>query len=119
MPQEDNLAAYAETLDDLMVSIFEMDVNRTMFLLRAYMRIRLAKVFLVCISYLGPFATLGYCASLRSSFFCVLSKKRTIESIPHCTSSCDVVGCVQNSGQLSKSVANGSIPSCGFMLLKW
>lgn len=41
---EENFAAYAESLDDMMLSIFEMDVNRLMFLLRAYLRIRLSKI---------------------------------------------------------------------------
>lgn len=41
---EDNLVAYAENLDDMMLSIFEMDMNRLMFLLRAYLRIRLFKI---------------------------------------------------------------------------
>lgn len=41
---EENLIAYAENLDDMMLSIFEMDVNRLMFLLRAYLRIRLSKI---------------------------------------------------------------------------
>lgn len=41
---EENLTAYAESLDDMMLSIFEMDVNRLMFLLRAYLRIRLSKI---------------------------------------------------------------------------
>lgn len=44
MAQEENIAAYTETLDDLMLSIFEMDVNRVTFLLRAYLRTRLTKV---------------------------------------------------------------------------
>lgn len=41
---EENLAAYAESLDDVMLSLFEMDVNRLMFLLRAYLRVRLSKI---------------------------------------------------------------------------
>jgi GINS complex subunit 4 len=41
---EDNLVAYAESLDDMMLSIFEMDVNRLMFLLRAYLRVRMSKI---------------------------------------------------------------------------
>ena len=41
---EENLVANAENLDDMMLSIFEMDVNRLMFLLRAYLRIRLSKI---------------------------------------------------------------------------
>lgn len=41
---EDNLAAYSANLDDMMLSIFDMDVNRLLFLLRAYLRIRLSKI---------------------------------------------------------------------------
>ncbi|KAG0586087.1 hypothetical protein KC19_2G063100 [Ceratodon purpureus] len=41
---EENILAAAESLDDMMLSIFEMDVNRLMFLLRAYLRVRLSKI---------------------------------------------------------------------------
>jgi hypothetical protein len=42
--QEDNTAEISKTVDDLMLSIYQMDISRTTFLLKAYLRTRLGKV---------------------------------------------------------------------------
>ncbi|KAL2650640.1 hypothetical protein R1flu_018768 [Riccia fluitans] len=42
---EENIEAFAtEIKDDLMLSLYRMDVNRTLFLLRSYLRARLSKI---------------------------------------------------------------------------
>ncbi|CAK9191313.1 unnamed protein product [Sphagnum troendelagicum] len=41
---EDNTAEISKTVDDLMLSIYQMDISRTTFLLKAYLRTRLGKI---------------------------------------------------------------------------
>jgi len=41
---EDNTAEISKTVDDLMLSIYQMDISRTTFLLKAYLRTRLGKM---------------------------------------------------------------------------
>ena len=43
--QEETLDDFADSgVDDLVVSLYQMDLDRTLFLLRSYLRLRLQKV---------------------------------------------------------------------------
>ena len=57
--QEETLDDFADSgVDDLVVSLYQMDLDRTLFLLRSYLRLRLQKVS-------GYFTTHPPCSFVR------------------------------------------------------